>query len=342
MKNNRLAAIFYAFLAALFYALNIPLSKLLLQAVAPTMMAAFLYLGAGVGIGIIYFVSGHGKGGEKLSRQDLPYTLGMVVLDILAPIFLMLGLTTATASNASLLNNFEIVATSLIALLLFKEKISLRLWGGILMITLSSILLSVDGSSAFSMSKGSLLVLCAACCWGLENNCTRQISHKNTFQIVMIKGLFSGAGSLVVALLAGEHIPQTYNILKILVLGFVAYGLSIFYYIQAQHTLGAAKTSAYYAAAPFVGAVLSFLILSEPFSQNYFAALVIMAVGSILTVQDTLITKHKHLHTHTITHTHDGSTHTHQFTHDHSHIHFNQGEGHNHTHRLDEIHQLAK
>ena len=38
-------AILYAFLAAVFYAINIPASKVLLRDVGPTTMAALLYLG---------------------------------------------------------------------------------------------------------------------------------------------------------------------------------------------------------------------------------------------------------------------------------------------------------
>jgi drug/metabolite transporter (DMT)-like permease len=205
----------------------------------------------------------------------------------------MAGLTTASASNASLLNNFEIVATSLLALALFREKISPRLWVGILLITLSSILLSVEGADSLIPSRGSLLVLAATCCWGLENNCTRQISDKNTYEIVMIKGLCSGTGSLIIALVIGEGLPALLPLLGALLLGFVAYGLSIFFYIRAQFTLGAAKTSAYYAVAPFVGAALSFLFLREQLSTHYFSALVVMICGSALVVVDTLWTDHK-------------------------------------------------
>jgi drug/metabolite transporter (DMT)-like permease len=288
MKDKRLIAVFYALLAAVFYALNMPLSKGLLSVTPPTMMAAFLYLGAGVGIGIIYFATGQKGATDKLTKKDLPYTVGMVVLDIAAPILLMIGLTTASASSASLLNNFEIAATALIALAIFKEKISLRLWGGILLITVSSILLTIDGADGLTFSKGSLLVLAATCCWGLENNCTRQISDKNTYEIVMIKGVFSGIGSLIIALIKGESFPKAIAMLEVMLLGFVAYGLSIFFYIRAQNTLGAAKTSAYYAVAPFVGTALSFLILRETVMGNYFIALIVMLLGSALVVADTL------------------------------------------------------
>jgi drug/metabolite transporter (DMT)-like permease len=289
MKNNRIIAICSALLAAVFYALNMPVSKQLLKSAPPTMMAAFLYLGAGIGIGILYLASGQRHAADQLDRNDLPYTIGMIVLDIAAPILLMLGLTTASASSASLLNNFEIVATALIALLLFQEKISLRLWCGIALITLSSILLTVENTEGLALSKGSLLVLAATCCWGLENNCTRKISNKNTYEIVMLKGICSGTGSFLIALATGEQIPGFVTILEILLLGFVAYGLSIFFYIRAQKVLGAAKTSAYYAVAPFVGTALSFLLLKEALTKHYFAALVVMVCGSVLVVMDTLV-----------------------------------------------------
>lgn len=212
----------------------------------------------------------------------------MVVLDILAPILLMLGIHTGTSSNASLLGNFEIVATTMIALLVFKEKVTRRLWAAIGFITISSILLSFGGAEDLRFSVGSLFVLGATACWGLENNCTRRIAAKSTHQIVTIKGLFSGTGSLFVALLLGEALPEAQYVLLALLLGFVSYGLSIFAYIRAQKTLGAAKTSAYYAIAPFIGTFLSFVLLGERLTVNYLVALLFMVVGTIFVILDTL------------------------------------------------------
>ena len=165
--SSKKTAILWAVLAAALYALNSPVSKLLLDKISPTMMAAFLYLGAGIGLTIVRLVQrGMGKDQKEkpLTRKDLPYTIGMVVLDIAAPIFLMIGLTRTTAANASLLNNFEIVATSVIALCIFKEAISKRLWAAIVLVTISSIALSVKDMSSFSFSFGSIFVLLACVC----------------------------------------------------------------------------------------------------------------------------------------------------------------------------------
>ena len=153
MKQRK--SIFFAILAAALYAVSSPFSKLLLERLSPTMLAALLYLGAGMGlflVGMIQKKTGSSRKEKPLTRKELPFVAGMVVLDIAAPISLMIGLTMTTAANASLLNNFEIVATGLIALLVFKEKISKQLWIGITLVTIASILLSVEDLSSLSFS----------------------------------------------------------------------------------------------------------------------------------------------------------------------------------------------
>ncbi len=331
-KNNKITAIICAILAAVFYALNTPFSKVLLKNISPTFMAAFLYLGAGIGVGFMYlFQYKKEDSSMRLSRKDLPYTILMVVLDVIAPIFLMIGISIGSSANASLLGNFEIVATSIIALVIFKEDVSKNLWIAIVFITLSSIILSFEGQESFRFSYGSLFVILATMSWGLENNCTRKISNKSSYQIVTIKGLCSGIASLIISIIIGEKFPEIRYTLYALLLGYVAYGLSIFLYVRSQRDLGAAKTSAYYAIAPFIGTFLCFLVNGEALSASYFVGLILMIVGTVFVVIDTCLIKHTHLHTHTITHTHDGYTHTHVLTHEHEHKHFlnEDKQGHN-------------
>lgn len=334
-------AIIYALAAAAFYAVNIPVSKILLRVVGPTMMAALMYLGAGIGIGIIsLFGKKRRAQTEKLTKKDLPFVIGMILLDIAAPIFLMLGVSIGSSANASLLGNFEIVATTMIAMVFFGEIVSKRLWAAIALITLSSILLSFEGTDSFKFSYGSLFVLLAAVCWGFENNCTRNISSKSTYEIVVLKGVFSGLGSLLIAVVRQEAFPGLKYVMAALLLGFVAYGLSIFLYVRAQNILGAAKTSAYYAIAPFVGAFFSFVLLREQLSWIYFVALLIMIAGSLLVVADTMLRHHAHEHLHTFTHTHDGTTHTHTVAHSHEHNHYSTDEKHGHHHSVKELERL--
>lgn len=210
-------------------------------AVQPTMMAAFLYLGAGAGLFLCGILSRENEKSKPLTKAELPYTLGMIVRDIAAPILLMMGLERTNSANASLLNNFEVVATSLIAFFVFKEALSRQLAIAIGLVTAASAALSFEGAGSFQFNTGSLLVLGAACCWGLENNCTRMLSSKSSVQITTIKGFFSGLGSLAVALTVGEEIPGISWILLVSLLGFVAYGLSIIFIFRRKRNWGRRK-----------------------------------------------------------------------------------------------------
>ncbi|MBE6630626.1 MAG: DMT family transporter [Ruminococcaceae bacterium] len=296
MQKTVKRGIFLAILAAALYAVNSPFSKLLLHFVPPTLMAGLLYLGAGAGMLLIAAfrrVRGEKGSEQPLTRAQLPYTLAMIVLDIAAPIFLLMGLSATTAANASLLNNFEIVATALIALAVFRERISPRLWMGILFVTLSCAFLTVEDLGSLQFSYGSLFVLLACVCWGVENNCTRKLSGKDPMQIVLLKGIFSGLGSVLIGLFLGERIGTWWSVPAVLLVGFVAYGLSIFFYVHAQRLLGAARTSAYYAVAPFIGTLLSLLIFRELPRYTYFVALGLMIVGAFLCASDEPLFKRK-------------------------------------------------
>ncbi len=290
MKNKKIKAIISALLAAVLFAISTPLSKKLMENIPPSFMAAFLYLGAGVGVGIMYIFNYRKEDKSlKLDKSDLKYTIAMIGLDILAPLLLMLGIKLGSASNASLLENFEIVATSLIALIIFKEKISYKLWIAIFFIIISSFILTFDDKTSLDFSIGSIFVLLATISWGLENNCTKKISEKSTYQIVTLKGIFSGLGSLFIGLLLKEKIINYKYIFLAMILGFVAYGLSIFLYVRAQRDLGASKTSAYYSVAPFVGAFLAFLINGERPDEKFLLALIFMIIGTIFVIYDSLV-----------------------------------------------------
>ena len=232
---------------------------------------------------------------ERMRKEDLPYTVAMIALDVAAPVCLLLGLSYTTAANAALLNNFEIVATAMIALMIFKETISPRLWLGILFVTASCALLSFEDLSSLRFSVGSLFILLACVCWGMENNCTRKLSEKDPLTIVLLKGIFSGGASIVIGLCLGERVTVVWSVFAVLAVGCVAYGFSIFFYVYAQRLLGAARTSAYYAVAPFIGAALSLVLFRTLPPSTYVIALALMAVGAWLCSSDRPLLKKRNI-----------------------------------------------
>lgn len=283
-------AIISAIAAAVLYSISSPVSKVLLSEVPPALMAALLYLGAGFGMSAVSLFekkTDRKASNPSFTSGDLPFIIGMILLDIAAPFLLMTGLLRSSAANVSLLNNFEIAATSLIAFTLFREKISKRLWIGLALITISSFLLFLPEPGSLQFSYSSLFVLAACVCWGFENNCTRMLSKNNPFHVVMLKGLGSGTGSLLLSFFLQESGIPLFFISVTLLLGFVSYGLSIFCYVYAQRTLGAAKTSAYYSVSPFIGVFLSLIIFREVPHISFILAFLIMGVGTYFTSTDT-------------------------------------------------------
>jgi len=349
VKDSRYFPIAMALLAALLFGLNAPFSKLLLTNISPMFMVAFLYLGAGLGTLLFHLRSRENQTEAPLSRKELPWMGSMILLDVFAPFLLMRGLKLTTAANASILFNFEMVVTSLIALAFFHEAIGKRMWISIGVITFASILLSIDLAdlSTWNFSIGSLLVLGACCCWGVENNCTRNMSEKSPTEIVIVKGVGSGTTALIIAFLVDDPFPQRIlSVLGAVVLGFVAYGLSIFFYVKAQRFLGAARTSAYYAAAPFIGVLLSMAILREVPSQNFLVASIFMVCGVWLAVCEKHV--HKHLHeklVHDHAHLHNDQHHNHEHNppilgwHTHEHVHESREHEHPHTPDIHHRHQ---
>lgn len=294
-----------AMLGAVLFGASAPLSKILLGEIDPVMMAALLYLGSGTGLLTFMLVRPYLgiPPGERLAKPDLPWLAGAVLAGgVAAPIVLMLGLQETPASTASLLLNFECVATTVLAAFLFKEYIGRRIWLAAGCITLASAVLSFKNGE-LGLSAGALGIILACILWGFDNNLTRNISTKDPLAIGVVKGLVAGSFSFVLALVLGAHIPPPAIVLAAMLLGCVSYGLSIVLFIIAMRTLGAARTSAWFGIAPFAGAAISFLVFRNSPGIMFLIALPFMVLGALMLFGEEH--GHTHLHVHgTITHEH--------------------------------------
>lgn len=348
MKRNHLPSIIQALMAALLFGVSAPLAKYLLGEIEPIPLAAFLYLGSGVGlVGVKLFQRINRKQSDeaRLEKADLKWLFGAVLAGgVAAPILLMFSLRNTPAATASLLLNFEGVATSLIALWVFKESISRRAGWAIASIAIASILLTINPAAEWGFSMGAIGIITACILWGVDNNFTRNISAKDPVTIVMIKGLGAGSFSLITALFLEIPLPSWEVILKALALGSLSYGASIVLFIQAMRGLGAARTSTLFGTAPLAGVLLSVLIFRELPNWLFFVSLPLMVTGMLLLVND----QHEHPHVHqTIVHehahTHDDGHHQHEHPiitpRKHSHLHTHERTSHSHPHMPDLHHR---
>lgn len=349
MNRSYISSIVNALIAALLFGASAPFAKLLLGEVEPIPLAAFLYLGTGIGLlGVKLFqrTSQQWVDDEaQIEKSDYFWLAGAVLAGgVAAPITLLFSLKTTPAATASLLLNFEGVATTLIAYFAFKESISRRAWWAIALITLASIILSVNPGAEWGFSLGALGIILACVLWGIDNNFTRNISAKDPLIIVIIKGFGAGVFSLGMALILGKKLPAWGGIFGALILGSLSYGASIVLFIHAMRGLGVARTSALFSTAPVAGVMLSVLLFQEFPAWVFLIALPLMLIGAAFLINDNH--EHHHIHemvVHDHSHTHDDGHHNHNHesacTGKHSHVHQHDEVGHAHHHMPDLHHR---
>lgn len=331
--------------AALLFGGSAPLAKCLLSSINPWLLASLLYLGSGAGL-LLYRLARQAPAG-KLPPAEWPWLAGAILAGgVAAPVLLMFGLTAMPASGASLLLNAESVFTALLAWFAFRENFDKRIALGMTAIVAGAVTLSWPVEEVrFSSAWPALSVLGACLAWGIDNNLTRNVSLADATWIATIKGLAAGGVNLALALSLGAKWPPLPNLAGAMLVGWLAYGVSLVLFVVGLRHLGAARTGAYFSVAPFFGAALAIPLLGEPVSHRLLIAGSLMALGVWLHLTE----RHNHEHTH------EGLEHEHEHIHDdhhqhghdesapfnakHSHLHSHEPISHIHTHFPDMHHR---
>jgi len=322
-------AVALALLSAVLFGSSPPLAKLLLRDAAPQLLAGLLYMGSGLGLGMLWLIQRHRRREAPLTMRDAPWLGGAIASGgVLAPLLLMLGLVRTTASGASLLLNLEGVFTAMLAWFVFRENFDRRIAFGMLVIVAGGAVLSWEGRLAWGGLLGPLAVAGACLCWAIDNNLTQKVSAGDPVQITMLKGLVAGTVNVALGLTLGDRLPTAAALGGALLLGFFSYGLSLVLFVGALRHLGTARTGAYFSIAPFVGAGISLVLLREQPTALLITGGLLMGIGVWLHLTE----RHEHLHAHeTLDHTH---VHFHDEHHRHAHdAHDPQRDPHSHPHR---------
>ena len=333
--------------SAFLFGISTPLTKLLLHDINPWLLAGLLYLGSGIGL-LLY---------RQLMRMK-PVTLPLVEVrwfagailmgGIIAPVLLMFGLVNLPAANAALLLNAESVFTALLAWFVFHENVDRRIALGMIAIVAGAMILSVaetpQSQSGYLLPTLAILAACFA--WGVDNNLTRKVSLTDATWITSAKGLVAGTTNLVLAWLIGASLPAWKFIGGAMIVGFFAYGISLTLFVLGLRHLGTARSGAYFAVAPFFGAVFAVLVLHEAVTPTLLIAGGLMAWGVWLHVTE----DHNHTHEHAyLAHEHEHNHYDGHHDHDHNppvatdtkHAHWHEHPilQHSHSHFPDAHHQ---
>lgn len=339
----------YALLAAALFGVSTPLAKGLLGEIHPIVLAGLLYAGSGVGLAIVQLLRVSVTRTPSVvwpSRSEWSWlALAICFGGVLGPVLLLLGLSTTSASTTSLLLNLESAFTALLAWVLFRENFDKRIASGMAVIFAGGVVLSVGPGNLGGLSRGALLITAACLCWAIDNNLTRKVSTSDAILIAGLKGVIAGAVNLTLALGLGLIVPGFSLVAQAAGVGFFGYGLSLVLFVLALRQLGAARTGAYFAIAPFFGALIAVVCLGDAITPQLCIAATLMALGLWLHLTE----KHEHAHTHerlehAHSHWHDAHhQHVHEFAWDgaepHTHPHLHEPTAHRHAHFPDVHHR---
>jgi len=330
--RNRTRGGAYGILSAVLFGMSAPFSKLLLPHVGFLMLASLLYLGAAFGLTLFGSVRRE-KREARLRRSDaVPLAAIVLTGGIIGPILMLYGLQSVSGVGGSLLLNLEAPFTVLIAVIVFREHMSRGEVLASVLVILGAAVLSYEHGELRAELLGALAIAGACFSWGIDNNLTQKVSVRDPITIVRVKTLGAGICTTIIALVAGQRLPSAPSIIAALVLGLFSYGISILLDAYALRLLGAAREAAFFATAPFAGALLALPLLHESITVARASVFVLMIAGVVLLLR----THHSHVHTH------EAMTHEHVHVHDEHHQHAHSpddppGEPHAHEHRHEPI-----
>jgi drug/metabolite transporter (DMT)-like permease len=339
------SGVLLAVISAVSFGVATPLIARFGAGAGPFTTAALLYFGAAASSVILRpFVK---RSGRALTLAALPRLLWVALFgSALAPTLLAWGLSRAGATGSSLVLNFEAVFTVLLARIVYGEHIGRRVLMAVAIMLVGGMLAAFDAARAFeNMQLGGLAaVLAATASWAMDNTLTRGLAEEDPLEVVAAKGSLGALATGGLALAFAESTPSSSAALALLLCGATGYGLSLRFYLVAQRRIGAVRTGSIFAAGPFVGAGLAWLLGDRQVSWATGLGAVALGVGVVLHLTERHTHGHLHLPVdHEHPHRHDDGHHDHvhdpAVTGEHTHRHQHALTEHEHEHAPDIHHE---
>jgi len=338
-------AILFGLLAGLLFGIATPISKLLLASLSSYTIAGLLYFGAALAF-LPYMVKNYRMDFRlALKKINSLKLLGIVTFGgVLGPLFLLAGLNSANSASVSIWLNFELVATAVLGMLLFKKHLSRYALLGILFTLSAGIIISLNED--MTGLRSGIFVVFACIFWGIDNHLTTIVDGISSKATTFIKGLVGGIVNVTlgIVLFDAMDLLQVQALLAIL-LGMVSYGISIVLYVSASQIIGATRGQILFSTSPLWGIIGATVLLAEPITWVTTVSVVLLSTGIVFSnvrghshAHNHMEIQHIHLHSHNDEH----HFHKHENLADevsHIHIHSHEALHHEHDHFPDLHHR---
>jgi drug/metabolite transporter (DMT)-like permease len=328
--------------AALLFGASTPFVQRFGEHVGAFTTAAFLYTGAALAS-----LPGARRSVDAPLRARHLGRLAVVALAgaVVAPVCLAGGLHRTSATMASLLLASEAGFTVVLAHLLYREAVGLRVAVAVGLIGGGATLLVGGGATlGGSATIGACAVVLASMAWAVDSALSRPLADLDARHVVLAKSAAGAALAMGIAFVNREPAPSRDLVVGLVVTGGLGYGASLRLYLGAQRRIGAARTASIFATAPFIGAIVAWSLGDRTAGWSTLAAGALIGVGVYLHLSERHGHGHQHVSVeHEHAHRHDDGHHAHvhepPFTGEHSHLHRHAPEWHEHPHGPDLHHQ---
>jgi drug/metabolite transporter (DMT)-like permease len=214
----------------------------------------------------------------------------MGVADALANMLLFFGLLDVESKTASILLDTEILFTVLIAVTIFRERLTLKESLTCIMIFTGSVFLPLtiglyETGFVFSDSFGAeIIILVATAIFASDTGMARYVSEKiSAERISQISAFFGGLFALCVDVTF--QIPFDVNIQHLpylLIIGILITGFSYYLMIVGLKLIGIIKTILIYSTISTFGVVFAYVFLEESITYYNILSICLIFTGIIL------------------------------------------------------------
>ena len=232
---------------------------------------------------------------RKKNREILLILLTSIAGAIIAPTLYFFGLKYTSAVHTSILLNGEMVFTVLLAILFFKERLTLLGYIGISLVFVGIVIVSTTDKQYFDFQVttsltniilGDLLVLGSTLFWAIDNNISKIITHSGIRATRLIQIKSGIGGTVLIVIVAVLGIPVNLNLAQvpnIILLGSAGFAASLFFFLYSLKRIGTVKTVVIFSTSSVFGVIFASSFLHEQIGIYQIAsAIIIILLGIYL------------------------------------------------------------
>jgi drug/metabolite transporter (DMT)-like permease len=253
----------------------------------PVVMAFLIYF-----IGGIFFTPLAKKTSpiSKFGKKDWAFMGAIGIAEVAALITYFYGLSTTTATNASIFSNSEIIFALVIAMLVFKERLHIKECIPFSMIVIGMIAIPIGGDlfqNGFNVSHmvtGDLLMILSGVLFAIDITLCKYLADKfDERRVTQIVSFVCAA--VAISIIVIFQIPMDIDFAQlpgIVTVAILGTAMSTLFFLMALKIIGTVRTVLLYSTTAVFGVIFAGVFLAETITVMDIFSLALVLTGIFL------------------------------------------------------------